>query len=135
MTINEIIEHENIRSDRYAMAAISYIFKAFGDPIRSKEYWPWGKDVQYKWYPSRGTNIDITEAELLLERARQKFEEETNSTSEYTKLTVDTTMDYNKEIKQLQKRLNKFTRNLSTVTKSNNAIKNISEETSSKISE
>lgn len=134
MTLTEIIEHENIRSDRYAMAAISNIYKAFGDSNRSKEYWPWGKDVQFEWYPSRGTNMDITEAELLLERARQKFEEETNSTSEYTKLTVDTNMDYNKEIKQLQKRLNKFTRNLSTVTKSNNAIQNISEETSSKIS-
>ena len=134
MTLTEIIEHENIRSDRYAMAAISHIYKAFGDSNRSKEYWPWGKDVQCEWYPSRGTNMDITEAELLLERARQKFEEETNSTSEYTKLTVDTNMDYNKEIKQLQKRLNKFTRNLSTVTKSNNAIQNISEETSSKIS-
>ena len=38
MSINEIIENENIRSDRYAMAAISFIFKAFGDSIRSKEY-------------------------------------------------------------------------------------------------
>ena len=77
MTINEIIENENIRSDRYAMAAISFIFKAFGDSIRSKEYWPWGKDVQCEWTPSKGTSYDITQADLLLRRAKNKFYEET----------------------------------------------------------
>ena len=76
MSINEIIENENIRSDRYAMAAISFIFKAFGDSIRSKEYWPWGKDVQCKWTPSKGTSYDITQADLLLRRAKNKFYEE-----------------------------------------------------------
>ena len=76
MTINEIIENENIRSDRYAMAAISYIFKAFGDSNRSKEYWPWGRDVQCEWTPSKGTSNDITQAELLLKRAKNKFYEE-----------------------------------------------------------
>lgn len=76
MTINEIIENENIRSDRYAMAAISFIFKAFGDSIRSKEYWPWGKDVQCEWTPSKGTSYDITQADLLLRRAKNKFYEE-----------------------------------------------------------
>lgn len=76
MTINEIIENENIRSDRYAMAAISYIFKAFGDSNRSREYWPWGRDVQCEWTPSKGTSNDITQAELLLKRAKNKFYEE-----------------------------------------------------------
>ena len=76
MTINEIIENENIRSDRYAMAAISYIFKAFGDNNRSREYWPWGRDVQCEWTPSKGTSNDITQAELLLKRAKNKFYEE-----------------------------------------------------------
>lgn len=76
MSINEIIENENIRSDRYAMAAISFIFKAFGDSTRSKEYWPWGKDVQCEWTPSKGTSYDITQADLLLRRAKNKFYEE-----------------------------------------------------------
>lgn len=76
MSINEIIENENIRSDRYAMAAISFIFKAFGDSIRSKEYWPWGKDVQCEWTPPKGTSYDITQADLLLRRAKNKFYEE-----------------------------------------------------------
>lgn len=76
MTINEIIENENICSDRYAMAAISYIFKAFGDSNRSREYWPWGRDVQCEWTPSKGTSNDITQAELLLKRAKNKFYEE-----------------------------------------------------------
>ena len=76
MTINEIIENENICSDRYAMAAISYIFKAFGDSNRSREYWPWGRDIQCEWTPSKGTSNDITQAELLLKRAKNKFYEE-----------------------------------------------------------
>jgi len=84
MTINEIIENENIRSDRYAMAAISYIFKAFGDSNRSREYWPWGRDVQCEWTPSKGTSNDITQAELLLKRAKNKFYEENG---EYSSLS------------------------------------------------
>ena len=76
MTINEIIENNNIQSDRYAMAAISCIFKAFGDSIRSKEYWPWGKDIQCEWMPSKGILDDIKQAELLLKRARVKYNEE-----------------------------------------------------------
>lgn len=76
MTVNEIIKNENIRSDRYAMAAISFIFKAFGDNIRSKEYWPWGKDVQCEWSPSKGTKYDITLAEQLLERSKNKYLDE-----------------------------------------------------------
>ena len=135
MTLNEIIEHEKIRSDRYALAAISHIYKAFGDPIRSKECWPWGRDVQCEWYPSQGTNKDITEAELLLERARIKFEEETSSTNEYANLTGNETMkdDFSKEIKKLRKRLNKLTNNLSSINKSNTEINNISEDIDSKI--
>ena len=78
MTVDEIMLNENIRSDRYAMAAISFIFNAFGDPIRSKEYWPWGEKVQCAWRPTKGTDIDISYAKLLLERARIKYEEETS---------------------------------------------------------
>ena len=63
MSIYEIIENNNIHSDRYAMAAISCIFKAFGDPIRSKEFWPWGDKVQCPWTITKGTEKDIDDAE------------------------------------------------------------------------
>ena len=135
MTLNEILEHSAIRSDRYALAAISHIYKAFGDNVRSKEYWPWGRDVQCEWYPSKGTNTDITEAELLLERARIKFEEEQKTNKDYSKINDDimkTTFD--KEIKKLRTRLQKVGRNIKTINKSNESIVKVSEETDSKIS-
>lgn len=135
MTLTEILEHSKIRSDRYALAAISHIFKAFGDPIRSKEYWPWGRDVQCEWYPSKGTDRDITEAELLLERARTKFEEETSSDKEYTKLndSIGSMDDLTKQTKALRNRLMKINRRISTINKSNESIIKVSEETESKI--
>lgn len=137
MTLNEILEHESIRSDRYALAAISHIYKAFGDPIRSKECWPWGRDVQCEWYPSKGTNKDITEAELLLERARIKFEEEQNKDSvEYKKIRDNISMEdtFNKQIKELRRRLNKAAKHASNITKSSDNIISVSKEVDSKIS-
>ena len=135
MTLTEILEHEKIRSDRYALAAISHIYKAFGDPIRSKECWPWGRDVQFEWYPSQGTNRDITEAELLLERARTKFEEETSSDKEYIKLNdnIKSMDDLTKQAKALRNRLIKVNRCINTINKSNENIIKVSEETESKI--
>ena len=137
MTLYEILEHDKIRSDRYALAAISHIFKAFGDPIRSKEYWPWGRDVQCEWYPTQGTNKDITEAELLLERARTKFEEEQNQdTIDYKKITDSISMEdtFGKQIKDLRRRLRKLSRNAKDITKASENIINTSEEVDSKIS-
>lgn len=127
MTINEIIENQNICSDRYAMAAISYIFKAFGDSIRSKEYWPWGRDVQCEWIPSKGTDNDITYAELLLERARSKFAEE-NTDNEYSKINdeiMKNTVD--KQLKDLKRRINKVTLNMKRINKSSKEVIDVSE--------
>jgi hypothetical protein len=137
MTLTEILEHESIRSDRYALAAISHIYKAFGDPIRSKECWPWGRDVQFEWYPSQGTDKDITEAELLLERARTKFEEEISSDNEYTKLNdnIGSMDDLTKQAKLLRNKLMKINRHINKINKSNENIIKVSEEIESKIEE
>ena len=47
LTLENFLNNENIKADRFAMAAISYIFKAFGDNIRSKEYLPCGDKVDF----------------------------------------------------------------------------------------
>lgn len=54
LTIDQMINNENIKADRFGMAAISYIFKAFGDDIRSKEYWPWSEKDNCGWPGLRG---------------------------------------------------------------------------------
>lgn len=100
MTINEILENENIRSDRYGMAAISYIFKAFGDPIRSKEYWPWGDKVDLPWKESIGFENDITSAMKLLTHARERYHKETKDPIIKTK-SKNTVKELKKRLMQL----------------------------------
>ena len=123
MTINEIIENENICSDRYAMAAISCIFKAFGDNISSKEYWPWGKDVQCEWTTSNGTNADIEQAQILLNRAKTKFYEENSE----TKINEENMNDFNNQIKSLTRRINKVATNMKRVNKSSQEVTKVSD--------
>ena len=76
MTIHEILENENILADRFGMAAISYIFKAFGDNIRSKEYWPWSEKVNCPWVKSEGAAKDIQTAIKILNRTLSVIENE-----------------------------------------------------------
>lgn len=122
MTIYEIIENNNIQADRYAMAAISCIFKAFGDSTRSKEFWPWGDKVQCPWTITKGTNKDITDAELLLERARLKYIEENNNSEKINYFDNDMNNISNNDIKSLQSQMNKIRLNIKK-------IDNISENT------
>lgn len=59
-TLENFLKNKNIKADRFAMAAISYIFKAFGDNIRSKEYWPWGDKVNFPWGDEDLDNLEHT---------------------------------------------------------------------------
>lgn len=119
MTIYEIIDNKNIRSDRYAMAAISCIFKAFGDHIRSKEYWPWGDKVQCSWTPTKGTIGDIIDAEFLLERALEKYEDELNNSTQEIYIKSVNMDECTKQIRELKKRLNKVKVNTNKIIKTN----------------
>ena len=134
MTIYEMIMNDNIRSDRYAMAAISNIFKAFGDDIRSKEFWPWGDKVQCPWTISKGTDEDISEAELLLERARLKYNDETeiniNNEKYYSTVSMN---NLNKNIKDLQKQVEKIQRNINKINQSSSHSTEVSTETTKAI--
>lgn len=76
MTFTEISNNTSIKSDRYAMAAISQIFKAFGDIERSKDYWPWGETVDYPWESSRGTQQDLSLAKAFIAVAANRHKEE-----------------------------------------------------------
>ena len=128
MTLSDILENNNIHSDKYARAAISHIYKAFGDNVRSKEWWPWGTSVPFKWYPSKGINTDILEAELLLEKARIKSVGESN-----TNINSSDLLSEIKSLANLNNYLYDMKNNLKTVNNISDKINEISEETSSKI--
>ena len=133
MSIYEIIENNNIHSDRYAMAAISCIFKAFGDPIRSKEFWPWGDKVQCPWTITKGTEKDIDDAELLLERARLRYIEENSDPVQINDKTDTMTNSFSDQIKDLQNRINKLRLNTKKVNKASQNTIDVSKETQDSI--
>ena len=128
MTLSDILENNNIHSDKYARAAISHIYKAFGDNVRSKEWWPWGTSVPFKWYPSKGINTDILEAELLLEKARIKSVGESN-----TNINSSDFLSEIKSLANLNNYLYDMKNNLKTINNISDKINEISEGTNSKI--
>ena len=77
-TLEQLFQNENIKADRFGMAAISYIFKAFGDTLRSQEYWPWSEKVNLPWESSKGTDYDLTIAIELLNEAINRIDESTD---------------------------------------------------------
>ena len=69
MTLSQILENDNIKADRFGMAAISYIYKAFGDDVRSKAYWPWSEKVNFPWSKTQGPIIDLNNAILCINKS------------------------------------------------------------------
>lgn len=122
MTLQQILENENVKADRFGMAAISYIFKAFGDNIRSKEYWPWGDKIDFTWdngkdtisgdkmqdalniydWATYGNLSDLTRAMLCLKEAqsRSQIEQETEK--------IEVKRNNSNSIKDLKKRLDRI---------------------------
>ena len=139
MTLREILANKNIHADTYAMAAISYIFNAFGDIVRSKDYWPFGKILNFDWHIISDTNLAITCAELCLERAREKHNENDESVETQINNNESITTSYSgnelsDQLRLLSKRLNKVIDKLNSINTSNTNINNVSEEVISKIS-
>ena len=96
LTLYEILENENIKADRFGMAAISYIFKAFGDNVRSKEYWPWGDKVDFPWNSDKNAYLvrdegirlsDLSYALACLYKAYEIYLKEEEFENKYEKST------------------------------------------------
>ena len=136
-TLEDLLKNENIRADRFGLAAISYIFKAFGDVIRSKEYWPWGSKVNFSWdngkdsisgdnlqealdisnWQSTGNLGDLTRAMLCIKEAQIRSKnEETQKIKTSNK----------NSIKDLQKRLARLGINSKTINRDINNVNNTS---------
>ena len=110
LTLENFLNNENIKADRFGMAAISYIFKAFGDNIRSKEYWPWGDKIDFPWEESNGFETDLTNANLCITQAKLRSHEEEH---------IEIKKNISNNIKELKKRLERINmgvKNVDTVT-------------------
>lgn len=127
MNISELIENKNIKADRFGMAAISYIFKAFGDNERSKYYWPFGKNTGVNWYSEweddGGKLKDLTIAFKLLLEAENRY----NNTSNTDNITVSQTTS--KTIKDFSKTLNILANKLKISNSTSKNINNTSNDT------
>lgn len=124
MTVPEIIQNKNIKADRFGMAAISYIFKAFGDYKRSKEYWPWSDKINIPWEETQGNIADINNAISLLIEANKRINAEITDESNSINNEI-LTNDQPKTIREYKRRLNQIVTNLNTFTKSLNETDNI----------
>lgn len=127
MNLEALKENKSIKADRFAMAAISYIFKAFSDNKRSIDYWPWsGKDAEYlEWEDSTGKTNDLYMAiNLLTEAINRVNNENTDSgeinddpNNEKSNIFDKTTKEYKRRINQITTNLNNLNNSISVTNK------------------
>ena len=127
MNLEALKENKNIRADRFAMAAISYIFKAFSDNKRSIDYWPWsGKDAEYlEWEDSTGKTNDLYMAIYLLTEAINRVNNENTDNGEInddpnnekSNIFDKTTKEYKRRINQITTNLNNLNNSISVTNK------------------
>ena len=129
MTSTELIilGRDDIRSDKLGAAAISHIYKAFGDFIRSKEFWPFSEKNNLEWEESQGLINDCNVAISFIEKAINKYEEENEETED-----LNSSNDFVKSAKNIIKlgniNLNIINETTDAVnTESNNVNDNIDE--------
>ena len=116
MTIQEILENKNIKSDQYGMAAIAYVYKAFGDNIKYKELWPWVETIS----DTDGFDHDLTIAIQLLNKAKVRHNDEDEK--------ISIKYDNSVSIQNLKKRLSQINMNLKSANKNSTNINNASKE-------
>lgn len=119
-TFERIRQNKNIKADRFGMAAISCIFNAFGDKIRSKEFWPWGDVVNIPWEESSGTITELGDAIRLLTEAQIRSDYEGK---------VEIKRERSNNIKELRRRLAHLNINKKTLNSVTDNINNTSKET------
>ena len=122
MNLEALKENKNIRADRFAMAAISYIFKAFSDNKRSIDYWPWsGKDAEYlEWEDSSGKTNDLYMSIHLLTEAINRVNNENTDGGEINDDPNNEKSNiFDKTTKEYKRRINQITANLNNL---NNSI-------------
>lgn len=111
---NKILNSTNISSDKIAAAAISHIYKAYGDFVRSKELWPFSEKNNLEWEESQGLINDCNVAINFIEKAINKYEEENEETED-----LNSSNDFVKSAKNIIKLGNV---NLNIINETTNAV-------------
>lgn len=96
---SSILNNSKISSDKYGLAAVSYIYKAFGNFVRSKELWPFSEKLNQEWEESKGCEYDCVFAISLLLRALEKYREEIGKSSQDSDSTETDDTENNEEQK------------------------------------
>lgn len=132
LRLSQLQENKNIKSDRFAMAAISFIYKAFNDISSSKACWPWSgrDDANLVWEPSSGVSQDLIMARSLIILANQRYKEETqNESSNVDDGSFKTS--YNKDYKPTT--IKEFKRKLNALKGSMKQVNNVSNNLNKKV--
>jgi hypothetical protein len=108
------------------MAAISTIYKAFGDNVRSKEMWPWSERVgnDWQWEKSKGTINDLRDAVDLIEYAVLRYELEMDAENQTH--DIEDTYAF---VKSLKRRINRVKNSINTAENITDAVNKTSIET------
>jgi hypothetical protein len=120
------IKDVHIKPDRFGMAAISTIYKAFGDNVRSKEMWPWSERVgnDWQWEKSKGTINDLRDAVDLIEYAVLRYELEMDAENQTH--DIEDTYAF---VKSLKRRINRVKNSINTAENITDAVNKTSIET------
>ena len=120
-----ILGRNDIRSNKFAAAAISYIYNAFGDIIRSKESWPFSSKKELGWQNSKGTEEDLKSAFQFLLASYNKYLNENSKSNDVIPIS-NTINDIKTELEDIDKELD-------LIDSISESIDNITNDTNDKI--
>ena len=121
---SSILNNDKISADKYGLAAISHIYKAFGNFVRSKELWPFSEKNGLDWEESNGLENDCETAVKFILRAIEKYKEETEEDD------INSSNDFIKKAKII---LNLAQFNTDVINETTDAVNNESDNTDNSI--
>ena len=156
-TLESLLKDTSISADVFGLAALSYIFIAFGDVAKAKEYWPWNS-YGLKIFENEFDNIT---SNPKLEETVKDNDNGTYNTSKYKWETSGNMDDLTRamlclkaaqirsnqsivkekaaekaaSIQNIKKRLSQIQTSVNSIRKAINDINSVSSNTSNKITE
>jgi len=114
-----ILGRNDIRSDKFGAAAISYIYKAFDNFVASKEMWPFSEKLNMEWQEPKGFEEDCNIAINFIEKAIAQYNYELNNDST-TETKVNNSNSNILKLKQMVKSVQNNLENIETTIKTVN---------------
>lgn len=124
-----ILGRNDIRSDKFGAAAISYVYKAFGNLLASKEIWPFSEKNNMKWQEPKSFEEDCNIAIKFIEKAIDAYYNELEDNVE----TKDTVSYGSSNITKLNNVLKNVKRSVNIIDETSEAIIRYSNDTENNI--